>query len=144
MKSLLKELRKLNLPEGEFAVFGSGPVAIRGIRPAGDLDLIVTPAVWDFLLKRGYKIEETDWDFTDADGKKFNYHREFIPIGSIEVWRKWSFLSDEAKELIKNADILNGIRFVKLEKVLEWKKAFNRPKDQEDIKLIEKFLNEGH
>jgi len=60
MKSLLKELRKLNLPEGEFAVFGSGPMAIRGIRPAGDLDLIVTPAVWDFLLKRGYKIEETD------------------------------------------------------------------------------------
>lgn len=53
-------------------------------------------------------------------------------------------MSDEAKELIKNADILNGIRFVKLEKVLEWKKAFNRPKDQEDIKLIEKFLDEGH
>lgn len=146
VKKLLQELAKLDLPADGFAIFGSGPMAIRNIRPAGDLDLIVTPAVWNALLKRGYKIEETDWEVTDADGGTFNYHRKLIPIGNIEVWRKWSFLSDTAEELIKNADIIDGVRFVKLEKVLEWKHAYNRPKDKADIKLIKEYLkdNEGY
>jgi len=140
MQKLLKELKKLNLPEGQFAVFGSGPMAIRGIREAGDLDLIVTQAVWDSLLKQGYKVEEDDWMVKDADGKVFSFHRELIPVGNIEIWRKWSFIPDSAEELIENADIFDGVRFVKLDKVIQWKRAFNRPKDKEDVKLIKEYL----
>lgn len=42
--------------------------------------------------------------------------------------------------LIDNAEIINGVPFVKLEEVIKWKKAFGRPKDLEDIKRIEEFL----
>ncbi len=39
---LFDRLRTLSLPEGSFAVFGSGPLAIRGlIDEIGDLDIIV-------------------------------------------------------------------------------------------------------
>jgi len=36
----LEELKKLNIPADSYAVFGSGPLAIRGIREARDIELI--------------------------------------------------------------------------------------------------------
>ena len=37
----LDEVKRLNLPKDKFAIFGSGPIAIRGLREARDIDLIV-------------------------------------------------------------------------------------------------------
>lgn len=48
----LDELRSLNLPEGKFAIFGSGPIAVRGIRESEDLDIIVKQDLWDFLAEK--------------------------------------------------------------------------------------------
>ena len=52
---LLKELEKLNLPKDKFAIFGSGPLAVRNLRTANDLDLIVNdfiPKIWNpFLIQ---------------------------------------------------------------------------------------------
>jgi len=49
---LLAELDKLNLPDDQYAITSSGPLAIRGIREANDLDIIVTPKVWTELSKK--------------------------------------------------------------------------------------------
>lgn len=38
----LKELKKLNLPEDQYIIWGSGVLAIRGIRDASDIDIIVS------------------------------------------------------------------------------------------------------
>jgi len=35
-KQLLKELKKLNLPINEYAIYGSGPMAIRKLRDVSD------------------------------------------------------------------------------------------------------------
>jgi len=48
----LDELKALALPPDQYAVFGSGPMAVRGIREANDLDLIVKESLWDDLRKR--------------------------------------------------------------------------------------------
>ncbi|MBU4381382.1 hypothetical protein L6255_02740 [Candidatus Parcubacteria bacterium] len=48
---LLEELDKLNLPKDQYAITSSGSLAIRGIREANDLDIIVTPKVWKELLQ---------------------------------------------------------------------------------------------
>ena len=40
-KKQLAELKKLNLPNDKYAVFGSGPLAIYGIRDSEDIDIIV-------------------------------------------------------------------------------------------------------
>ena len=40
MQELFFRLNKLNLPANEFAIFGSGPISVRGLRKAKDLDII--------------------------------------------------------------------------------------------------------
>ena len=46
----------------------------------------------------------------------------------------------DIKQLIKEAEIIDSLPFVKLKYVIEWKKQNNRKKDLKDIETIEKFL----
>jgi hypothetical protein len=48
------------------------------------------------------------------------------------------------EKMIKEADIIDGLPFVKLEYLIEWKKFFRREKDLKDIELIEEFLKKNH
>ena len=45
----LNELKTLDFPQDKFAIFGSGPMAIRGIRESHDIDIIVKYDLWDEL-----------------------------------------------------------------------------------------------
>ena len=119
----LSELKKLNLPVSEYAIFGSGPIAIQGIRDSRDMDIIVKENLWSKLIKK-YPV--------------LNTYKEIIKIGNIEIYKDWKPWFSNVNELIDHADIINNIRFVKLKYVLDWKKAFGREKDKEDIQLIEK------
>jgi hypothetical protein len=42
--------------------------------------------------------------------------------------------------LIEEADVIDGIRFVKLADVIDWKKTQCREKDLYHVKLIEDYL----
>jgi hypothetical protein len=120
----LDELRKLKLPADKFAVFGNGPLSVRGLKDAIDLHIIVKKDVWDVL------------------DRKFMARNNFgaIILGNIEVVRDMLPWFDDLDTLIDDADIIDGIRYVKLEHVLKWKKEMNREKDKNDIKIIEEFL----
>lgn len=118
----IEELKRLSLPKDDFAIFGSGPMAVRGIRENKDLDLVVTPTLWEDLKK---KLPVSD-DST-------------IKIGNIEIFKELPIF-DNTEELIDNADIIDGFKFVKLNEVIKFKKALGREKDLKDIKLIENFL----
>ena len=122
----LDELKRLDFPIDKFAIFGSGPLAIRGLREIDDLDIIVKPDLWNVLRKK-YLIR--------------NEKIEYIKIGNIEIYKEWSPWFDDINQLIDEADIIDGFRFVKLKRVLEWKKAFNREKDKKDIELINNYLD---
>jgi hypothetical protein len=125
-KILLDELRKLNLPSDQYAIFGSGPIAIRGIREGNDIDLIVKPQLWKKLLNK-YPLK----------------NEKSIVIDKLEIFKDWSPWFNETNELVDNADIFDGIRFVKLKYVLLWKKKFAREKDLKDVILIEDYLKKG-
>ena len=127
--SLLKDLKKLNLPKNEFAIFGSGPLAIRGIRDSRDLDIIVKPELWSNLAEK-HKIEEF----------KVEPKKQFIKIGEIEIYPDWLPWLKDIDKLINTADFINGLPYVKLKYVIKWKEMFNREKDKKDIELIEKWL----
>ncbi len=129
MKELLEKLKELNLPEDEFAIFGGGPLGIRGLRKINDLDLVVLPGLWEELAQK-YPVEETNFG-----GKAYRAHL----TDDIEAVSKPSFGYD-AKEVIENADVIGGIRFVNLKTTIEWKKKMGRKKDLEDIRLIEDYL----
>mgnify|MGYP001608235276 CR=1 len=62
--------------------------------------------------------------------------------GKIEFWHNWRPWYRDSSRFINNAEIIDGLPFVKLDYVLEWKKKFGREKDLKDIKTIEKFLME--
>lgn len=124
-KEQLLKLRKLNLPTDEYAVFGSGPLAIRGIKDSNDLDIIVKSDLWDKLTKR----------YLPQDGQ----YAKFIRIGSIEIYKNWKPWFSDSDKLINDADIFDGVRFVKLNHVLSWKKEYNREKDKKDVQLIEEY-----
>jgi hypothetical protein len=46
---IFREVKALDLPFGEYVVFGSGPLAAHGIRPTSDVDLFVTTMLYEKL-----------------------------------------------------------------------------------------------
>ena len=54
----LDELLELELPSAEYAIFGSGPMAIRNLRENNDLDILVKEELW---LKLCQKPPIIDW-----------------------------------------------------------------------------------
>jgi tRNA A-37 threonylcarbamoyl transferase component Bud32 len=121
-KELLKELKKLNLPTEEYALFGSGLLAIYGIRDSKDIDIIVKQKLWNDLEKK-YPLE----------------NEKLIKIGNIEIYKNWLPWFSNVENLIDNSEIFNKIRFVKLDYVLSWKRALGREKDKKDVQLIEEY-----
>jgi len=119
----LSELKGLNLPKDMFAVFGSGPLAIRKLRDNEDIDLIVEKELWNNLKKK-YKLK----------------NKNLIQVRYIMIYKDWLPWFKNINKLIDNADIIYGLRFVKLKYVLKWKKVMNREKNRRDIKLIEGLL----
>jgi len=123
----LDELKDLNLPEGKFGIFGSGPLAIRNIREPHDLDIIVRKDLWDVLAEKYPQ---------QIEGQS-----KFIKIGNIEIRHNWANLSNKIDEIIDSAEMIENFPFVRLNYVLEWKEYVNREKDKNDIKLIKEYLS---
>jgi len=125
MKNLLRQLEKLGLPRDKFAVGGSGPLGIRGLRKSADLDLIVTEELWHSLAEK-FLVEDDEGTLK-------------IRIGEIEICAK-PILDYDADALIREAELIDGIRFVTLERTLEWKRRLRREKDLKDAALIEAYF----
>ncbi len=125
-------IRSYNLPLGHYAISGSGPMGIRGLRTIGDIDIIVSQTLWTQLAET-YGISESN-----------SVQKIISPDGEIEFFCEESFPSDSEKpsvsEMIASADIIDGLSFVRLEHILYFKRKMARPKDLEDIALIEAWL----
>ncbi len=132
---LFQKLKELNLPKGKFAVFGSGPMAVRGLRECRDLDVIVAKDVFDeFKNKKEWELKKTE-------------KSEYLENSGIELWKDWGpdwFPEGtwDIQKLINEAEIIDDLPFVKLEEVLKWKNILRREKDLADIKLIEDFYRD--
>lgn len=129
----LNELEKLNLPNDDFAIFGSAPLVIRNIKETNkDLDIIVKKSLWNELIKK-YPVT-----IQVVENKQY----EFIIIGNIELsYTLIGVNGINPKTIVDKADIISGYRFVKLEDVKFCKLCWNRDKDINDIKLIDQYLN---
>ena len=136
MKQLLEELETLNLPKDEYALWGSAPLVIRGIKVENhDLDILVTKKLWNELAKN-HQVQL--FQNKTEQGK-------FITIGRLDfIQHIIGFTETECEAMIKQADIINGYFFVTLKDIIKWKNILQREKDILDIKLIEQYLqNEG-
>lgn len=119
----IEELRNLNLPVSQYAVFGSGPLAIRGLRENNDIDIVVSPDLFHKLSKeypnRGHGLALSQ---------------------NVDAFVNWDFVSMKPEDILSHSEIIDGISFAKMELVLELKKRMNRDKDISDIKLIEEYI----
>jgi hypothetical protein len=123
--NLLDELRALNLPAGKFAIFGSGPMAVRQIRESNDLDVIVEPEVWDALVKKHPASLQT--------------HPACLKIGHVEIYNTWLELTDKIHEMIATAELIENFPYVQLRYVVEWKTTMGREKDLQDLERIRNY-----
>ena len=128
--NIIKEVKALNLPKGEYIVFGSGPMSVHRIRDVRDIDLFVSPDLYQQLKLRGWE------EKTRESGDKYLTHK------NVEVGKDWDYGSynPSLKDLLETAEVIDGVPFANLEEVLKWKKALGRDKDKKDIGLIEDYL----
>ena len=122
----IEELEALKLPIGEYAIFGSGPLAVRRIRESQDIDIIVKKILWNELTNK------------HQNALRENPIR--IQIGNVAIYNSWLDLTDKMNEMIDRAEIIEGLPFVRLEYVIKWKESMGREKDRNDIELIIDYL----
>lgn len=127
-QNLFQRVKELKLPMGKYALFGSAPLGIRKLKNCRDIDIVVTEDLWDEYKQKNWKLR------TKPHGSKYLWNKK------IELWKDWQPGQWDIKQLIKEAEIINDLPFVRLERVLEYKKLLGRKKDLADIKIIKKFL----
>ena len=131
-QELFSKVRKLGLPSGTYALFGSTPMGIRNLKDCHDIDVIVTEELWN-----AYR-DKPAW--TTRVGP---YRDEYLENGEIELWKNWKPGMWNAQQLIDMAEVIDGLPFVRLENVIAWKRLYAREKDLKDIAIIENFLKAG-
>ena len=118
-----KKVKQMNLPFGKYAILGSGPLAIRGIRDSKDIDLIVTQDIFEvYKNKPGWNI-------------KHFYEKDFLEKDGIELWNKIGPGEWNIEKLIKKAEIIDGLPIVNLKDFIKWKQSAGREKDMIDVEL---------
>ena len=123
-EELIELIEKLELPKDEYYILSSGCLALYDLRDkVGDLDLCISNELFK-IFKNKYGIKEEDKN--ECGFYKLNELVEFVV--------------NDKKNFVR--DFRMGYPVEKLEKVLEFKKRMNRPKDLKDINSIKKFLDE--
>ncbi|MEI8062035.1 MAG: zinc ABC transporter substrate-binding protein [bacterium] len=131
--NIFEEIEKLDLPKNEFVVLGSGILAALGIRKADDIDLLVQPELFE-------KLKGNDWyyEVIEIEGKP----RDMLSKGITQIFKDfwWEDKTLSPDEGIARAQNINGINFISLQTLLEYKKDMKREKDLRDVILIEAYL----
>ncbi|OFW66136.1 MAG: hypothetical protein A2Z12_02565 [Actinobacteria bacterium RBG_16_68_21] len=127
-RQLFGLLAGLDLPLPDHAVFGSGPLIVRGIVPAGsDLDVICRGPAWEAARRLGPLVHDADHDVALVE----------LYDGAITFGVSWGIGRFDIGMLIDTAEVIDGIPFVRLEHVIAYKQASGRTKDAEHLRLLD-------
>jgi hypothetical protein len=127
----LTRLLALQLPPDDYAIFGSGPMLAHRLKTeVRDLDVIARGTAWAaaIRLRPPVAAPSGSGQMVELDG------------GELQIFSAWTSPDWNVDRLIDGAELVGGIRFVPLVLVLAWKRQSGRPKDLDDIKLIEAYL----
>lgn len=132
-QNLLQEFQKLNLKPWEYAITWSWPLAIRRIREAQDLDVLVEKSIYEELVKK-YPSHIVNKVINSINcGNLLN-------IWNLEIWCFIFGETEKVNEIINKAEIIDWFAFMNLDYTLWFKSKLNREKDLRDIEAIEKYL----
>lgn len=126
---IIKKIKELNFPNGEYVVVGSGLLEALGIRTASDIDIAASPALVERLRKTG------EWK------QEYRWNKLFLAKEGIDIITKldWEDYPTTTAEAIKTATIIDGAPFLNIKETIKFKKALGREKDFKDIALLEKY-----
>lgn len=120
--NIVQKLGKLNLPINGYVVVGSGVLNASGIRESNDIDIIVSKSIYDKFEAEGW--QQANWS------DQIVLKKDVFDIGT-----NWYGL--QVDQLLKNAQYVDGIPYLSLDGVYQWKKKLGREKDLADLKLID-------
>ncbi len=113
-------VRQLVLPPEDYAIFGSGPLIVRGIIPfSNDLDIICRGRAWEMALAKGQQEYLDDYETTIVS----------MANGAITLGTSWGIGNFDIDELIDCAEIIDRLPFVRTRYVIEYKRIRSAPKD---------------
>ena len=137
------------------ALLGSGVLELAGLRSARDIDLVMDKADTDLLLEndseRWHKKVRTFRRI--RDGGRFQKTSIEDTNGEYDIWNHWYHAGRPVgnrliylDELIEDFCWQHKLGFwvVRLSKTIEMKAWAARPKDLEDVKLYEQFIQRGY
>jgi hypothetical protein len=118
--TLFERLRALDLAAKDYAIFGSGPLAARGIiATCNDLDVICRGAVWQRVRSAGEIVYLHQYNVEIV-----TMYQETLSFGT-----QWGIGDFDTDVLIDSAELIRGLPFVRLEHVISYKKIRRSPKD---------------
>lgn len=119
--ALFEYLRRLDLPAGDFAIFGSGPLIVRQwICGTNDLDVICRGDAWRKASDTGTVSHDERYDLSLASHCN----------GRVTFGTRWAIGDFDIDDLIDTAEMIDGLPFVQLAHVIEYKRIRNSAKDQ--------------
>jgi hypothetical protein len=136
-RTVFERVSELAFPIGQYVVVG-GSMEAHGIRKARDIDLVVSPGLFEDLEQQGWVPYSPKPDFMGETWGR-------LEKGNVQVNSEISWAGEffaETQDLIDNAEIIQGYPFAPLEVLAAWKKARGREKDIKDIELISNYLSD--
>lgn len=130
---LFERLRGLQLPVGEFVIFGSGPLVVRGVIEAGhDLDVLCRGPAWEAVCALAPP-QPSAWgvDLVNLDE------------GRLTFGTRWAIGEVDTDELIETAEIIDGLPFARLQHVIAYKRLSGRPKDLDHLAALDRALRDN-
>ena len=121
-KEYFEKLDALRLNKTKYCILSGGAMMMHGLKEkTADIDIKVLPEYFE-ELKQHFRFKKSP---------KLDY-----------LWE----LGDEIEVAVQefgpeDVEVVDGYPVIKLEIELEWKVAHNRPKDQESIRILKKYLN---
>ena len=124
LNEALQLLRPLDLGSGDHAIFGSGPLLVRGIiTEVSDIDILARGPAWDCALSLGDLVL-----LPEHNTQVVALHEGLVTIG-----RSWAIGAINVDSAIDTAEVIRGMPWVSLEFVVEYKRvAGRRQPDQGD------------
>ena len=128
MKSnLFDQLRELELPATDYAIFGSGPLAIREIIPScNDLDVMCRGPAWNLVGKLGITKYLEEYDVTIVS----------LADDKITFGTRWGIGDVDTDVLIDTAETIGDLQFVNLSHVVNYKTLRSSAKDQAHLAAL--------
>lgn len=124
---LFEKIKKMNFPLREYAIFGSGLLCVKELRECSDIDIIMS----EKLFKKTKNNPGWELEIKDNGSECLKNNKD-----KTEAFKKWWPGKWDCGQLIRDAEIIDGVPFVQKEHIIKWKKIRNSEKDQKDLALL--------